>query len=267
MSPPAARRLLPEETRILPWGMVGMSTMAFGRYVISRWTLVAVVGTWWMAQYSYSGEGPRKAQLEAMERAKAKSWNYEVSDERTTPPHLRFDQEFQAGASCGPNSLYAVLRLCDIRCSYEDVLKEVPLDDSRGASLESLHQAAGHFGLSTEMRKNVAPEALLHAPKPAIVHMKSQGAGEQELEALDHFLVVTDFDEKVSTFRGVDTTSLRFVSLNDQNMARGMSGYCLFLTEKGFVVQSAGRPILAWGGLITVVVANVAFLVYRRRKG
>jgi ABC-type bacteriocin/lantibiotic exporter with double-glycine peptidase domain len=150
-----------------------------------------------------------------------------------TPQSLQYTQPFQKGRLCGPNAVYIVLQLYGKRTvSYSDIVNNMKVS-SLGASLQDLVECANRFGVACEARKQLSPTDLINAPKPIIVHIAYSASSQQEVTAvrneegvpLDHFVVITGWDQASNLFYAIDTTNLRTTYLNGDSIARTMSGY------------------------------------------
>ncbi len=189
-----------------------------------------------------------------------KPFNFVVPERLEVPKQFRLDGTFQSGPMCGPNALYSLLVLSGRNVRYEDVVAKVPLG-SRGASLESLKDAAADFGIAMEARKQVAPEDLRRAPKPVLVHLNAPPNNDNP-DGVDHYVVISG-DREAGWFSGIDTTNLVYTSFDPAYLARNMSGYCLIRTQAGNVARGRETPALTvyWLKivLIVAVLANVVF--------
>lgn len=159
------------------------------------------------------------------------SYKPAVPEGLTTPEHLRFESEYQAGPRCGPNSLYILLNLCRKAVPYADVLARVPVGE-RGSNLDDLRKAAASFGLASEVRK-LNPEDLRNTPFPVLVHLYARG----ERDRNDHFLVLTEFVKDDGTLKGIDSMSGQLTTWSPGFIARNFSGYCLIPTGRSPVVN------------------------------
>lgn len=187
----------------------------------------------------------------------------------TVPEHLRFDLEFQDGPNCGPNAIYAMLRLSGYPVAYADVASRITAS-AEGADLQSMAVAARDFGLDVEVRKGVSPEDLLGALVPIVVHLQASPVDSRPL-ARDHFVVVSGVrihDNGDVLFDIVDTTNLRFMHYRLDQLAQSMTGYGL--TRKGGISGTRARafePVL-FACLAIVLVSDVVLLtsIYFRAR-
>lgn len=200
----------------------------------------------------------------SFEEHRGKEVHFEVLDGQKTPEYADRTKPFQAGPMCGPNSLYAVCRILDLNCEYEEITKLLPVG-MKGCSLADIYGASKTVGLSTELRKDVTPEQLIGAPKPIIVHLKSQGTGKQELESLDHFTVLTDYRSDKDLFYCIDTTNCVYTTIPTKAISRAMSGYCLVVTGQEFT--AAGSPTGFWLACCALICALGANVFVHFRSG
>lgn len=184
----------------------------------------------------------------------------DIPEGLVTPPHLRFDQPFQKGPRCGPNSVYLLLRLNGITVPYDEVVKRVPLETT-GADLESLRLAAASFGLVTETRQ-LTPEDVLYAPKPILVHFNAPAAASGGAQnGPDHFGVITGIMSD-GAYQGVDTNNLRATTFSSNNFARNFSGYCLVVPRSSLPWLFSLRAGLFAAALAALIGLNL-FLARR----
>jgi hypothetical protein len=186
-----------------------------------------------------------------------------------TPPELRFEQNFQHGAQCGPNAVFVTLRGHGKPVTLKEVSQVMATGD-RGASMEDIKRALEHFGLLCELRKQVSPSELANLPVPLIVHLAVPGS-RRDLGA-DHFAVIGGYDAKQDVHLGIDTTSLTAAKFYPGSLVRTMSGYVLYVVGQQSPGTGAAGTIIGWIGgtlLVLVVLANLAvplYVVSRRRR-
>lgn len=155
--------------------------------------------------------------------------DFEVPPGLNTPERWRLDRPFQTGQRCGPNALYLLLRLERVNASYDKVVDRLK-PGSAGCSLEDLHQAAGEFGLRTQVRK-LSVEDVRYAPKPIIVHLNAPASASGGADApRDHFALITTIMPD-GGYQGMDTTNMILTTWSPNAFSRNFSGYCLVLSE------------------------------------
>jgi len=165
-----------------------------------------------------------------------------------TPSRYRLEVPFQEGPKCGPNALYVVLQILDIRCSYSEVLKSIPVSKD-GSSLFDLQNCAHKFGLACEVRKGLSPDDIPALPMPVIVHLQGPAIAKSGRHISDHFAVIVGPDPQSPNqgFIGVDTTNGAVTRFTKAGFARSFSGYALVVTDR------ARSPRPSWLASIPIV--------------
>lgn len=168
-------------------------------------------------------------------------------DQRPEQSHTNQDS-WRAPANCGPNCLYAYLKLNGKDILLDDLRRLVPLGPE-GTSFWQLQKAAEHFGVPSRIIHS-APAKLRKLTLPAIAHYSGPREG--------HFtLLLAVRDQSVVT---ADMTTCEIQEIPVHEFKRLWSGYLLVrqrrTTGVGIVLGTAGGVIVAMGVLI--------FIRYRR---
>jgi predicted double-glycine peptidase len=138
------------------------------------------------------------------------------------PDSLRLERGWQTGHKCGPVALYFMLNLNGIHTSLDDTLAKVPIIAGKGASIESLRQAAAEFGLETEVVQ-VSPQQFLSLPKGSIVHWNTIASADQ---ANNHFDVLVGY-VGADKYLIIDTTNCITTTVSQDVATQRSSGYAL----------------------------------------
>jgi hypothetical protein len=175
------------------------------------------------------------------------------------PREIMMERHWQVGKKCGPVALFFLLRAMDVPVELDGVLSRVPVTD-RGSSMAQLQEAAGQFGLKTEVIRYV-PERFSDVPTPFIVHWKGPG-GESGKD--DHFDVVVRTDRDGSAVM-VDTTNGLVTTLaSSRVIGTRASGYALVVRGGSPRLTAFLRWVL---GAVVVVNAVLGACLLGRRLG
>jgi hypothetical protein len=170
---------------------------------------------------------------------------------RAYPEHLKYGTSWQEPVLCGPNSLYVLLRLCDIQADRERVMKLVPVTPS-GSTLADLSRAATALGLSHEVRK-VSQSELFRLPPPFLVH-EDVRSSDAEVKDSGHFFVIVRFKDN-GQIGVIDGVSGVYQFVEAARFDRSFSGYVLLPR-----VKFLGIPTRWVWSVIYVLAASVAIL-------
>jgi hypothetical protein len=147
---------------------------------------------------------------------------------------------------CGPNCVYAYLRLHGHDIPLSAVVERVPLTD-RGSSLADLRAAATDLGVSSRVLRTI-PSRLVEIDLPAIAHMQTREG---------HFVIILKVDPEV-------------IVVSD--MLRGdverMPPDVFYEQWSGFVLVPSGGA-LSWRAQALIAVGFAALLgaaAYRPRE-
>jgi hypothetical protein len=175
-----------------------------------------------------------------------------------TPPELRFEQDWNRGPYCGPNSLYVLLRLMGQPRSLEEVRQGISVDQRQGASLESLAERATALGLPCGVRF-VSAADLGSLPAPYIAHATQSTPDQGEL---GHFLVVFDYEDASDRLGVIDGTAGSHYYVPRGILSRSFSGYVLVPEEAsvGMVAQRTLRFVLGGSAALAGILAIAAWL-------
>lgn len=143
------------------------------------------------------------------------------------PAWLEREPRWRMAGDCGPNSLYAMARICGVRTTLEKVREAVPFDAELGCSLESLANGAETIGMSTEVRF-VAPADLRNLEGPFIMYVR----GSLE-ERTGHFMLIVGFSDDRKEFAVIDTDHERYESAPEESVRRLCSGFVLVPGSSG----------------------------------
>lgn len=121
---------------------------------------------------------------------------------------------------CGPNALYAFLKLHGQDVSYTDVLNGTAPDEN-GASMTDLKRCSESLGLHVLVRK-MDPTQLQEIQFPAVAHMSGHRLG--------HFLVALGFDESGGLIVA-DPTACTVEAMEMNLFKADWSGYMLTRKE------------------------------------
>lgn len=170
---------------------------------------------------------------------------------QTTPKYL-LPKEYQEGRLCGPNSLYVLLKLLRRDVQYKEVVGVVPVGPT-GATMSDLIVASQAWNLKLLARKQVSPDDLQQARFPLIAHFDTPGQTLEENEPLDHYMVVTGYDQEKRRFHAIDPSSCVFTTLSPAFVSRSFSGHCLILESTpafsrwaGYFLAAAIVGIVLW---------------------
>lgn len=145
--------------------------------------------------------------------------------------------------NCGPNALYAFLRLHQVEVGRQEVRARLPVGD-RGCSLYEMQQCAASLGFDTEVVQ-ATPATLPRLRLPAIVHTElapNQG----------HYLVLVHLhDPRYPRF--IDGTTGDMINWSTGDFSRVWSGYALVARRPAampWLVPTAAGVAAALGILV-----------------
>jgi ABC-type bacteriocin/lantibiotic exporter with double-glycine peptidase domain len=119
---------------------------------------------------------------------------------------------------CGPNSLYALLRLSGLDVTLAETHSLTPLG-SNGASLAALESASRSLGLPMMTVRVHEFNDLARFRYPVIAHLTGSRAG--------HFIIVLGFNQANSSLLVADALTCDLQWLNASTVQRDWSGYLL----------------------------------------
>ncbi len=183
---------------------------------------------------------------------------------QSTPGYL-LESDFQQGKNCGPNSLYVLLLMLGVDCSYDDVLASVPVNE-RGSSMADIIDAASDFGVTLRPLQDVPPEKLGNLPMPLIARFNTPGKSAGSFDGLGHFVVVTGHDDEKRHFRQVDPSACSYLRASDAVVGRMFSGFCLVPDEVTPQAPSALRKLLWFAAFAIVLSWWLMFEIYFKRQ-
>ncbi len=159
---------------------------------------------------------------------------------------------WQTAPYCGANSLYALMRLCDVSVDYSQLKKEIPTT-FKGASLLELKQAAARYGLAMDVLK-IGPSELRGVGFPLIALL---GSGTNESVDGHYVVVCRDSADHVMA---VDGTTGNLDRLSKSQFNRAFSGYVLAKTDRprsSAPAYSRTDLLLGGGSLINLLTIGI----------
>lgn len=143
-----------------------------------------------------------------------------MSLHRSSPPPITgvLPKSLEAPSpKCGVNALYVFLRLHNVSCSYEDLSRELPLEE-KGANMLDLKIVSHSHGCEAEVIQ-IGPFQLA-AKLPAVARLASVST-----QSEGHFVVVTKMSD--SNVYVVDSTAGGLIKMPRGVFEREFSGYAL----------------------------------------
>jgi hypothetical protein len=135
------------------------------------------------------------------------------------PDNVAAPRDEHAQSVCGRNALYIYLRLQACPVSYDQVAREVQIDE-RGTSLQALHNAARRLGFAAQVRR-LTMEELANSSLPVIAHLgRSVVTGDT-----GHYIVVLRVEEDGVTF--LDGTTGETIRYARDRFPNHWTGYVL----------------------------------------
>lgn len=176
----------------------------------------------------------------------AREWNW-------APPYREADD-------CGPQALFALLRLEGKQVSVWDVKKLVQSKPGRGASIEALRQAAETLDCAVTVRF-VNPRELCDVPRPFILHGST---GIKKKHGV--FVVVVDYDSEKKLYAMINPTFESFEWYPEDGVLVGFDGYVLVPSRLGIGAwgRIAGGATLLAGGASLLV--SIGILLWGKKR-
>jgi len=176
-----------------------------------------------------SEEGPRKIQTAAI-RFRAEE----------DPNNLPLDRK-----TCGVDSLFVMLTLCNVDATFEAVKSEVAVGES-GSSLSDLGLAASRLGLNLSAVQ-VEPESLTSLEMPSLALVENP----MNL-AIRHYVVILKITDKVVVYFDPEPCAVNTITLSQY--LRVSTGYYLVRTphsylpgvSAGFLLVGAAFAVTFW---------------------
>lgn len=156
------------------------------------------------------------------------------AEDRVSSGQPDFRAPFQNDKHCGPNSLYALLRLYGVDVDHERLTDSISLDD-RGCSVGDLQKAASEIGVRLEAVR-VRPEQLRQSLLPAIVHYGTSPGD------TGHFFVLLNIEQV-----GEDQFMQTIDGSDGQFVVRAPMGQFFREWDGVLLVVSRESNSLSWG--------------------
>jgi ABC-type bacteriocin/lantibiotic exporter with double-glycine peptidase domain len=126
---------------------------------------------------------------------------------------------WRGSVQCGPNTLYAYLRLQGKNVSRQDIGRLIKLE-KRGSSLQQLAQIANQFGVPSEVIK-CRPIDFLDIAKPCIIHLAD------DLDVGHYELLLGHDPNDTSSLIIADFIECQMKRVSYAQFLRSISGYAL----------------------------------------
>lgn len=157
--------------------------------------------------------------------------------------------------TCGPRSLYAMLRLSGIEPDREQLIRQT-MAEGKGCSLDDLRRGATRYGLATKVVRGGA-DSLGLLSLPAIVHAKTA-------VDLGHFMLLLETDG-TTYCKLIDGTSGETAVIDSGQFLRVWSGYAL-VPSSGWDAMCSAAILPCSAGLSVLLVFSALALSRRLRR-
>lgn len=159
---------------------------------------------------------------------------------------------------CGPNCLYALLKLHGLKIDYDDLMSMLPRG-GKGVSLRAMQDAARGLGIDTRVVHGQYAQ-LRRAAFPLIVHLKPP-PGDQD--GVGHYVVVLNAtDERIFV---LDAQIGSFSSYDQPRFEQLWSGYALCVQQPRWSLLSPSLTAGAFCLAVLVLTAGLACRPIRQR--
>lgn len=183
------------------------------------------------------------------------------AEDRRSPPFGAEGAGWREGVQCGPNALYAFLKLSGWKGTLKDVREAVPVQDEKGCSLATLYYASNRLGVPTKLIQTDV-DGLRKGGLPALVHMDNP-----EYMQAGHFGLVMGVGQSRMTAQKVlymlDPIVISSYERSAAQFERYWSGYALVRREP----RGAEVVNLLLMGLVGCNVLCAVRLLVRRGPG
>ncbi len=153
--------------------------------------------------------------------------------------------------SCGANCLLALLAHQKQPRDYKDIIKNLPIDKSKGVSIGEIQECARKLGVDLEVRK-LTDKELDSLKPPYIMHLEAPDEG-----TTGHYVTVFGKDKESCYF--IDGTT---------GLERASAWNSLISNASGYVLASPGvfkaggikLATVLWVGTAITILASVGFI-------